>query len=1221
MTLLSDLIEIPEQVHKSDFVISLATAIGDPARTLADYVVTPQLAECFDRALSLVSSSVTDRRSKATYLHASFGAGKTAMMSVLHLLLQGDPSARSVPELGSVVAKYAGRIDGRKFLLVPFHFVGKASMEQEVLGGYVDHIRSLHPKDPLPAVYVADAILEESKNKRLDQGDEVFFRILSQGEVADEWGDYGAAWDAARFEAAVAAPPGSPERDLLVGALLRTHERALPGQAQATADGYVPLDAGLDAISRHARSLDYDAVILFLDELVLWLAARMSDVAFVSREGAKIVKLVEADAANRPAPIVSFIARQRDLRELVGEHVPGAQSLTAIDILRHSEGRFDTITLEDRNLPLIAERRLLKPKSEAARQQLDDAFEQVRRQLEQREERDTLLTDTSDLEAFRRLYPFSPALVDALVALSGAMQRERTALKVMLQLLVEGRDHLELGQLIPLGDLFDAVNAGDEPLTEVMRSQFAQARRLWGARFQPMLLRDHGLSEETAMGLPPAHGYVTDGRLVKTLLIAALVPEVGPLRGLTVSRLTALNSGIVRSFVPGAERQQVLDRLRRWQGEVGELRLGEDEQDPTVSVQLSGIDTGPILDAAKVADNEGERRRKVRDLLEEALAVKDPRTMDPYLEVIWRGTRRKVSVTFANVRDEVDLPDEMLRAGSVPRLVIDLPLDAEGHSPSDDRGRVTDYRRDRPAEWTAVWLPNFLTAASLQLLGKLVRLDHILAGETFERLASYLAPTDRPAARAQLANEQAAVRARIDDSLRQGYGVDAAQEGLVETQLALGEQFIALDVSLNLQPPVGTSLRTHAEMLADQLFSHRYPKHPEYTELVTRAQRVNTLSQVELALQQKDGRLENVEAAMRKVLTRIVGPLSLGTMYQAHFVVDVSGWTDLVRSRQAESGTATLTVGLLRRWLDVAHVADGRRGLIDEDADLVILAVAAASNWVLLNGGVPVTKPELGRLQADWQLAAQELPSEAAWEEARSRAADIGVVAVSSLRSATTVADLSQKIVARLVADGGQAVRDLLPQLDAAAARLGVAAEGERWATARAAVSLVDALRRQPDRAAEVLAAATVPTSVAALGTSIVQAGAVASALRDANWDLIKAATELRGTSAWDAGAIRDRLAEALRADELAVGLVARLREASVAATELLRRAAAPVGGGTTTGSGPPETAAGPSDLPAPAVFDRAAAEARLSEIRARLRAEAQLDLTWQIEELPDADS
>lgn len=46
------------------------------------------------------------------------------------MTLLSELMARGVPEFGGVVAKYADRIDGRKFLLVPFHFVGKASMEQ-----------------------------------------------------------------------------------------------------------------------------------------------------------------------------------------------------------------------------------------------------------------------------------------------------------------------------------------------------------------------------------------------------------------------------------------------------------------------------------------------------------------------------------------------------------------------------------------------------------------------------------------------------------------------------------------------------------------------------------------------------------------------------------------------------------------------------------------------------------------------------------------------------------------------------------------------------------------------------------------------------------------------------------------------------------------------------------------------------------------------------------
>lgn len=108
--------------------------------------------------------------------------------------------------------------------------------------------------------------------------------MLSDDEAADEWGEHGATWEAGRFETALVAPPGSSERDQLIGALLRTHYRALPGQAHATAEGLVPLDAGLDAISRHAKGLGYDAVVLFLDELVLWLASRTGDTAFVSRE-------------------------------------------------------------------------------------------------------------------------------------------------------------------------------------------------------------------------------------------------------------------------------------------------------------------------------------------------------------------------------------------------------------------------------------------------------------------------------------------------------------------------------------------------------------------------------------------------------------------------------------------------------------------------------------------------------------------------------------------------------------------------------------------------------------------------------------------------------------------------------------------------------------------------------------------------------------------------
>jgi hypothetical protein len=186
---------------------------------------------------------------------------------------------------------------------------------------------------------------------------------------------------------------------------------------------------------------------------------------------------------------------------------------------------------------------------------------------------------------------------------------------------------------------------------------------------------------------------------------------------------------------------------------------------------------------------------------------------------------------------------------------------------------------------------------------------------------------------------------------------------------------------------------------------------------------------------------------------------------------------------------------------------------------------------------------------------------------------------------------------------------------------------GDRFATARAAVALVEDIRRKPDRAVETLALAEVPTSAAALGTSIVQASDVAVALQTANWDLIRAAIELGGA---DAASIRDRLVEALTTDELALGLVTRLREATTAATQLLAAAAAKTGSSLanrpTDGDGQghePERKTGGSGAGVLTIanFDRAAAEQHLAQVRERLRTEALLDLTWQIEELPDADS
>lgn len=116
MTLIREIFDIPTQVHQGDFVLRLTEGVNRPAETLRTYVVTPQLTVCFDQALHLIKSALESNSRKGTYLHGSFGSGKSHFMAVLTLLLQHNPDARSIPELAPVIATHNAWTEGRRRL-------------------------------------------------------------------------------------------------------------------------------------------------------------------------------------------------------------------------------------------------------------------------------------------------------------------------------------------------------------------------------------------------------------------------------------------------------------------------------------------------------------------------------------------------------------------------------------------------------------------------------------------------------------------------------------------------------------------------------------------------------------------------------------------------------------------------------------------------------------------------------------------------------------------------------------------------------------------------------------------------------------------------------------------------------------------------------------------------------------------------------------------------
>jgi hypothetical protein len=113
----------------------------------------------------------------------------------------------------------------------------------------------------------------------------------------------------------------------------------------------------------------------------------------------------------------------------------------------------------------------------------------------------------------------------------------------MAMLMVEQRDNLQLGQIVPVGDLFDQVSQGDEAFSADMRMHFENAHRLYEQHLKPLLEQEHDLSFEEAEKLPyedkKRRALRNDDRLIKSLLLAALVPEVEAVKNMTPNRLAA----------------------------------------------------------------------------------------------------------------------------------------------------------------------------------------------------------------------------------------------------------------------------------------------------------------------------------------------------------------------------------------------------------------------------------------------------------------------------------------------------------------------------------------------------------------------------------------------------------------------------------------------------------------------------------------------------------
>ncbi|HEX5496281.1 MAG TPA: hypothetical protein VFX70_17080, partial [Mycobacteriales bacterium] len=1159
---LRDVIDIPESVHAGDFKVELSGGFTDTAARVAEYVVTDQLRGAFGQALDLVRAAVRNGASHAAYLHGSFGSGKSHFLTVLHAVLNNDPAARAKPALARVVAEHDEWLAGRRFLMVPYHLVGAADIDSAILGGYAATVARLHPDSAPPPVYRADALLADARKQRtFFRGDHAeFTRWLGTGAPGGGWHDPNdleplepdpGGWTPSELDRAFTASAGDPARDRLVSALLAGPMASYTRGASGDPRAFLPLDNGLAVISRHARGLGYHGLILFLDELILWLQAHMSEQRFVNDQVSKLVKLIESGDADRPVPIVSFISRQRDLSKLVGEDVTGADVKNLEAQVEYLAGRFDVISLEDRNLPAIISERVLKPRSEQARRLLDDAFSGI--VSASATDRDVLIDAQGAIEAdwsdFRAVYPLSPALLNVLVVLSGALQRERTGLKLLQEMLHRRRADMTLGELIPLGDLWDVLAEGTgEAFTDRLRRE-AEAAHRFHAKVRAHLTARYGG--------PGDPRFVADDRVVKTLLLSALAPEVPAFRRLTGGRLAALNHGSIRSrtVTPGS---MVVSRLRALQGEFGELR-SEGDADPVFSLHLSDLDTDPLLDAVGDQDTPGARRIWIKDQLWDALGVRDSDAFVSERDVVWRGTRRTVELVFTNVWDPAELPEAQFRP-SAPgrvRILLDYPFDVPDRFPSDDAQRVQQLIRDGVTDATVVWLPHFLSAQRSAQLGRLLRIEYLLQRNRLDDHAAHLSGDDRVRVRQQLTAQRDNLTSQLRAVLAQLYGIAAADEASVGARV--GDSGHVLTLLGGHAPTLhgGAPFEQNLLALTDGMFDLLYPRHPDFDpnrsrKPVTAAELRTVLGWIGQAM--ADGRRRVVvDRPQLALVRRIVTPLDVGEVADGPLNVSTEWQRRIDRHAAAQHVTGDYPVEDIRRWIDEL----GYTGLDRLVSGLVIATYAMLADRAWVQHGTEVDPPALDRIGPGYALRAQRLPTPEEYAAARSRAQVLFGEHAPDLLLGSNVRLLAEKVRAR-VEQWQPAVADMRAVLHDRAAALGLPAGADRVTTAERAANLLTRLHRRRSDATALLrelAGVSYPVPDPVLARAMSSAQGIADAARAVQWKLIESVRALAGRGddlAAPAARLLDEVTSAVAANELDRDLAPVLREFTRRAVDLV---------------------------------------------------------------------
>lgn len=791
----------PEDIRAMGFVVKLreADAASDEVKQLVkDYVITPAVEQAMPQILDDMKQVFDRGEDYGRFIHGSFGSGKSHFLTMLSLLIEGAAPAQdkfrpllaahheSVRGKGREAAEHAEWLERANLLVVRVHMLSvrgrTTSLDRAIYDGLNQALKR-RGKQPFEFLNV-DAIFAEVRREAQDYGDIVWKRLETAGIV-------GGRED---FEAIAGGSPQARER-------FARSWLAHKGRNASDAGIDPRWSDGLKRMGEHARAQGFGGVVLMLDEFLLWLAEK-SGQEFV-QEINNLNVIVDHNTGQRPAPIFVFVARQRNLKEFFPDLVDESKIHEHLD---HHSKRFEVTTLNDVELRHIVKGRVLQPRDPAAIAAAVSGLA-VRHQ----KALPSLLAG-GDLEYLQDVYPFHPALIEMLVDVTSLMQRERSALRLLYELLVVHYPDLQLGEFLPVGSAFAAIfpEAGVEASKKVELMQ--DIHHQYYARLAPTMARmaedNPELSSERRRALD---------QFVKTVLLAEVSPRLKQ-GGLTIERLVQLNSADVDGETFRGQVLVAETDLEALSNRLPDLQVIGKGKIATVSYVLGRVSLGEVLGRARSkVDNSGQRFRVFWAALKAALKIGGAKGFEEggpnegEWDLQWRKTRRRGQLKLGNVREmsneDFDPPEGAFK------VLIDYPWDDAGHTVDEDRLRATNARKKKGVLYTACWLPRHMSSAELGVLTELAAVRYLLSTVGQEELLETLGPQDRAKVIGQAESRANNLTGQLEELLKEVY----VHHG----------EFFSLISDIDGSRPKET-LHENLEHIAGLLMDRRYSLHPHF---------------------------------------------------------------------------------------------------------------------------------------------------------------------------------------------------------------------------------------------------------------------------------------------------------------------------------------------------------------------------------------------------------